>query len=265
MAAGLLLASCYDPSPPANVACPAGVCPGGQTCIDGVCRDEIETDARTDDASPDLVDAPPGACSGGDGECLVSCVGTDPDCATTCGDGRCVGNAGELCGNCTADCMTKTAVCGNGACDMGEAPDCYADCGPSPWMWLAMEDDVVELINAKRTGGTACPNGNMTTAPALAKTSALVPTVHEWVWEIAHQNVLVSGGGACNGRTNAERQAPADFDSYVQSRGYTSVEAAIDGWFGISSICTSLMSVERTKIAAGVAWDVAKGYVVVLE
>ncbi|HEY5933555.1 MAG TPA: hypothetical protein VIU61_02910, partial [Kofleriaceae bacterium] len=184
---------------------------------------------------------------------------------TTCGDGRCVGNAGELCGNCTADCMTKTAVCGNGACDPGEAPDCYADCGPEPWMWLAMEQDLIDRINVKRTGGTACPGGTMATAPALTKTSALVPTVHEWVWEIAHQNVLIAGGGACNGRTNAERQAPADFDTYVQGRGHTSVESAINSWFSVSTICTSLMSTARTKIAAGVAWDVAKGYVVVLE
>jgi hypothetical protein len=231
-----------------------------------VCR--LANDSGIEDApgDPDAGDASQGACAGGDGECLVACVDIDPDCTTTCGDGRCVGNAGELCGNCAADCATKAVVCGNGACEAGEAPDCYADCGPEAWQWLAMEQDAIDRINAKRTGGTTCPGENQpATAPALTTAAVLVPTVHEWAWEIAHQNVLTTGGGSCNGRTNAERQIPADFDTYVQSRGHASVEAAVTSWFANTTICPALMSTVRTKIAVGVAWDVAKGYVVVLE
>jgi len=268
VAAGLLLASCYDPKAPANAPCPDGECPTGQACVGGVCREGMEMDSGIEDdgsVDPGAIDAPAGACIAGDGECLVSCVDSDPDCMTTCGDGRCVGNAGELCGNCAADCATKTIVCGNGACEQGEAPDCYADCGPETWLWLAMEQDAIDRINAKRTGGTTCPGGNPAMAPALTKSAALVPTVHEWVWEIAHQNVLTTGGGSCNGRTNADRQIPADFDTYVQSRGHASVEAAVNSWFASSTICPSLMATTRTKIAVGVAFDVAKGYVVVLE
>jgi len=266
VAAGLMLASCYDPNAPANVPCPDGECPTGQACVAGVCRaeDGVNDSGIADDAVDP--DAPAGTCAGGDDECLVPCVGTDPDCTTTCGDGRCVGNSGELCGNCAADCATKAVVCGNGACDAGEAPDCYADCGPVSWMWLAMEQDVFDRINVKRTGGWTCPGtNNMTTAPALVQEPALLPTVREWVWEIAHQNVLITGGGSCNGRTNAERQLPVDFDTYVQSRNHASVEVAVNSWFSSSTICPSLMATTRTKIAVGVAWDVVKGYVVVLE
>ncbi|MEJ7599339.1 MAG: hypothetical protein WKG01_15640 [Kofleriaceae bacterium] len=261
----MTLVGCYDPIAPANAPCPDGECPTGQRCVAGSCRLEAETDAPIVDGARGS-DAPAGSCMGGDGECLVACVDVDPDCVTTCGDSRCVGSAGELCGACAADCATRTAVCGNGACDPGEAPDCYADCGPAPWLWASEEQDVIARVNAKRVGGVRCPGSDkQVTAPALVAEPSLVPATHEWAWEIAHQNVLVSGGGACNGRTNADRQVPVDFDAYVQSRGYATVAIAVEAWFASMTICPSLVSTTRTKIAAGVAFDVAKGYVVVLE
>jgi len=263
-----MVASCYDPTAPANAPCPDGECPSGQQCIGGVCRiDTSSTDSSVDDGpvGPDSSDAPATTCVAGDGQCPVDCGDTDADCMTTCGDARCVGNAGELCGNCSKDCATLDPVCGNGACDPGESPSCYADCGPSPWTWTDEEESLISQINARRTGGTTCPGGTAMTAPALTSAGGLVPTAHEWVWEIAHQDVLTMGGGACNGRTNADRQIPADFDAYVQSSGYASVNAAINAWFNDSSICMLLMSTARTRIAAGVAMDAAKGYVVVLE
>ena len=263
---GVGLGGCYDPSAPANAPCPDGECPSGQRCVAGICRIDATTDAPLDEVDARESDAPANSCAGGDGQCLVACVDSDPDCVTTCGDGRCVGNAGELCGTCASDCGTREAVCGNGACDPGEAPACYADCGPAPWTWVSEEQQVIDRINAKRLAGVTCPgSNNEVRAPALVFEPSLAPTTHEWVWEIAHQNVLLTGGGACNGRTNADRQAPADFDAHVQSRGYASVTAAIEGWFANASICTSLLSTTRTKIAVGVAVDVARGYVVVLE
>jgi hypothetical protein len=197
-----LVVGCYQPTVPRNVPCgPDDACPAGQECIAGYCDgtpstpDASGADGPAGDAgtSPDAL---AGACAGGDGECLVSCVDTDPDCMTTCGDGVCVGNAGELCGNCEADCKTMVAVCGNGACEAGEAPDCFADCGPTPWTWLAEEQEMLDRINAGRTNGTACPGGSMTTAPALTRDAALVTTVHEWVWELSHHDFFISGGGA---------------------------------------------------------------------
>nr|MBA3541729.1 hypothetical protein [Deltaproteobacteria bacterium] len=136
---------------------------------------------------------------------------------------------------------------------------------PTPWTWLAEEQDLVDKINARRATGVDCPNGALPAVPALTVQTAFLTTVHEWAWEIAHQNVFINGGESCNGRTNAERQLPADFDAYVQSRGYASTDAAITGWFASTTICPSLMSAVRTTIGVGVAVDVVRGYVVVLE
>lgn len=266
----LALAACYSPAAPSNVPCgPGGECPSGQTCVAGVCDgeptavDAVQTDdgAVSDDAAPDA----PGACAGGDDRCLVSCVADDPDCTTTCGDNRCVGNAGELCTSCAADCRTRTAVCGNAQCEMGESPDCFADCGPTPWTWTAMEADLVARINAKRTGGTACGAQSPTTAPALVASDALRPAAHEWAWEIAHHQFSDNAGGACNGRTFGERQMPADFDAGVWSSGYDSLDMLVASWFSNTTICQLLMAPTRTQIGAGIALDADKGYVVVLE
>lgn len=269
----LVLAACYSPAAPSNVPCgPGGECPSGQVCVAGVCGGDSTIDAtRIDDGSvvaDDATDAPPdamNACAGGDDRCLVSCVADDPDCMTTCGDNRCVGNAGELCTSCAADCQTRNAVCGNAQCEVGESPDCFADCGPSPWTWTAMEADLIARINAKRTGGTACGNNVPTTAPALTASDALRPAAHEWAWEIAHHEFSADTGMACNGRTFSERQVPADFDAAVWSSGYDSLDMLMTGWFANTSICQLLMATTRTQIAAGIALDTDRGYVVVLE
>lgn len=277
-----LLAGCYQPTAPQNAPCgPNGECPSGQACMAGICGGEVSPidsstaidgssgdgapgDGTVDGRAPDAMLDAPNACAGGDMSCLVECVSTDPDCQTTCGDGRCVGNAGELCSNCNADCKTRNPVCGNGACDPGESPSCYADCGPSPWTWSTDEQMLIAGINNRRVMGANCGNGT-TTAPALTYDPNFDGQVHEWVWEVAHQNVFTNGGGACNGRTNAERQTPTDFDAWVSGQGYADVAATLTGWFNDNNTCGLLMNASRTKIGAGVAKDVAKSYIVIMK
>jgi hypothetical protein len=229
--------------------------------VDSSFADDAQADAR----DGTLPDASPNACAGGDDRCLLGCVGDDPDCTTSCGDSRCVGNAGELCTTCEADCQTLAAVCGNGHCQTNEAPDCYADCGPTPWTWTTAESDLLAMINAKRVGGHTCPNGTPVTAPALVASMALRPAARDWVWEIAHHEFVASGGGACNGRTFADRQVPVDFDYAVNGRGYASAAAAVEGWFSNESICPQLMSTARTQIATAVALDKLNVHLALLE
>lgn len=236
----------------------AGICDGDSTLDAAVDGSSVSDDAPVDGAN---------ACAGGDDRCLLACVADDPDCATTCGDGRCVGNAGELCTTCAADCKTRDPVCGNAQCESGESPDCFADCGPTPWTWTEMEAELVQRINERRTMGTACGNNPTTVAPPLATSTALRPAAHEWAWELAHHQFRdeVNPGGACNGRTFAERQVPVDFDAAVWSTGYDGFEKAANAWFANTSICQSLMATTRTQIAAGIAFDADTSFVVVLE
>ena len=269
MVAAGLLAGCYAPSTPADIACAeSGACPHGQICVSGGCRTDGSTDASP--VQPDAtvadagLDAPAGACAGGDGVCLVACLVDDPDCNTTCGDGRCVGNAGELCGNCSADCATTAVVCGNGDCEAGETPDCYADCGPSPWTWSAEEQQLLAMINGARTGGFTCPGGAQVTRPAFTvDTGAMHAGAREWAWEVAHHDFAVNGGAACNGRTLMQRKITAGaFNSYMRASGYADIQAVFDNWMGTQSSCDIIMSSSTTTIAVAVTYEVDNAYVV---
>ena len=267
------LVACYSPNPPADVACgPEGACPFGQTCLDGYCRrDGSVLDAPGSDGD-DSLDAPEldaardasQVCTPGDNACPVACVASDPDCVTTCGDGRCVGNAGELCGNCPADCATLTVVCGNADCEPGENPDCYADCGPSPWTWATEEQSLITMINNARTAGTRCVSGGpLLTRPALTADGSMQAGAREWSWEQAHHEFHSSNGSACNGRTLTQRKAShGTFSSYVTGYGYASVTAAFNAFIANDSLCQILLSATVTKISVGVAFDTDAGFAI---
>jgi hypothetical protein len=262
IAVAVVLSGCFQPGAPADVPCgPGGACPPGQSCVGDVCRlpGFVGEDAAVDAA----IDAADLTCPGGDDKCTVDCVTEDPDCQTTCGDGRCVGNAGEMCGICASDCNVASA-CGNGHCEMGESPDCFADCGPSPWTFAADETALFDMVNAARTGGTMCPGTTMpTTAPALARHDPFLAGIREWAWEIAHQNVFITGGNSCNGR-NAVTRVGANFGSFIQSRNHADVQAAFTSWITTANLCTVIMNPTRTKANVAFANDVTRGFVIVL-
>ncbi len=204
------------------------------------------------------------ACVAGDEVCPFGCVGTDPDCVTSCGDGRCIGNGGELCSACPVDCATLEPVCGNGACDPGEpAAGCIADCGPAPWPWVADEEQLVALIDQTRTAGFTCAT-MPETQPALALDAMLEPGAREWAWELAHHRYFDAAGGACNGRTVADRQAAGGFTGYVTAAGYTTARDALTAWLASPTQCAILMSPVPTQVFVAVARDATVGYVVVL-
>jgi hypothetical protein len=267
-----VVAGCYDPTPHGGIACGEHeACPRGQRCVDGVCDGTVsEIDAPLDDVPVDIagdvqiIDGPIGACAGGDNKCLVSCVGMDPDCTTTCGDGKCVGNAGEFCGNCAMDCATTNVVCGNGQCQAGESPDCYADCGPAPWTWSAEEMQLTALVQNARTSGFTCPGGSAVTRPAYQIVAGLQPAAREWVWEMSHQSFFGMNNVSCNGRTLSQREMDGGFGGYVRSTGYATVQDAFNSWMSSTSLCPIVMST-ATQASVAVALDATKAYIMVIK
>jgi hypothetical protein len=230
---------------------------------------QATTDARPDrDASdPDggsTTDAAPATCVSSDNQCLVACVGQDTDCETTCGDGRCVGNSGEEhCGTCPSDCNTQAVVCGNGECEPGETPDCYADCGPSPWQWDAEENVLLMRVNAARTSGFNCPGPPTTVELPLQISTTMRPGTREWAWDLAHN--LSTGSASCNGRSMPQRVMAAGGGVvwYAYNPGLTP-EAAIDFFLADGSACQSIMNGNWTTIGLGAAKDVINGYVIMM-
>lgn len=204
------------------------------------------------------------SCAAGDGLCAVACVGTDPDCTTTCGDGRCVGNAGELCNNCNADCKTMNPVCGNGACDPGEAMYCFADCGPAPWPWTADQDALFTLINQTRTAGVTCPGGSFATAPAVSRDPVIEASEHAYVWEIAHQGYYESTGMTCDGRTGVQRAMANNFNAFMFVVDVATPQDAMNYFVTTATTCALLMDPSFTVAGAAVAKDAHLGYEIVL-
>jgi hypothetical protein len=205
-----------------------------------------------------------GLCVDGDGICLVSCVAMDSDCVTTCGDGRCVGNAGEYCHDCAADCMTLDPVCGNGACDPGEAPDCYADCGPSPWTWTADEQELRDMLNAARVNGTMCPGAPLRTAPMFVDDTSLELGAREWSWEIVHQGPPAAG--RCNGRTIGDviLAVSGGSSGYVWIANVPTAADTVAFFLGTQNICNSIMSNTFMRIGAGVARDNGNRFTIII-
>lgn len=129
LAAGLLLAACYEPFPPSNVPCTdeGSVCPTGQSCVRGTCRA--------------LSDMP-------DGSTIPEMDGPTPDGTPADLDGDMIPNAtdncrdkhnpdqhdedkdavGDVCDNCPHIANTNQANTGEGA-----SPDGVGDaCDPRP-------------------------------------------------------------------------------------------------------------------------------------
>lgn len=268
----LVTTGCYDPSAATGVPCgPGGACPSDQQCVDGICDGgEGISDADIEPDGPPLVDAaidaPANLCAGGDDTCLVSCVDMDPDCETTCGDDRCVGNAGELCGNCREDCAVRAVVCGNGHCQMGESPDCYADCGPTPWLWTAQEEELARLINTARTTGFACAAGPPVTRPAFEVVTDMLPGARDWVWEMSYQDVAPGPNSVgCNGRTSDEREQDGGFSGWLWARQWNTVEAAFDSWMSDPDTCPIVMTANSSRISIAVSLEGTRSYIMVLE
>jgi hypothetical protein len=130
------------------------------------------------------------------------------------------------------------------------------------WMWDADEQALITLVNNVRTTGHQCPNDTMpVTRPAFIIDNSMQAIGREWTWEIAHQNVFISGGASCNGRTLAQREAAGgNFTQFIQSRGGASPQAVFDSWMASASICPIVMGT-NTKLSLSVAYDKARGYV----
>ena len=227
----------------------------------------VDADLDADvDAPVDAVDP----CAGGDGVCRQTCLATDPDCTTTAGDNKCVGNAGELCtGASFPECNTTADVCGNGDCSVTETSDtCYADCGPAPWTWASLEDELVTRINAARAAGITCSGGSLTTRGALTVFAQTQPGAREAAWELAHLQHPVSASTSCNGRMIEQRLTeygavlPAALLLYQDGSG--TPQAAVDAWIA-SSLCPRLIDLSYTTISAGIAHDATRGFVLVLD
>lgn len=195
---------------------------------------------------------------------LVGCGRIDFDPLARCGDGICEGAAGEVCTACAADCATLAAVCGNGWCDAQEdGARCPTDCGPMPWQWTAEEANLLAMINTARTGGTTCPGGSFTTAPALTLDGALEASARGWAWPRAAGQWAQGSGVTCNGRTTQELFTGPQPRYELTLTGTGTVQGSFDQWIADSTSCSWLMS-SVTVAGVAVATDQVDAFVVLL-
>lgn len=180
-----------------------------------------------------------------------------------CGDGVCGGTAGELCSACSADCSARAIVCGNAECQAGESPGCYADCGPSPWSWLAEEQALVNEINRVRTTGAMCPGELIArNLAAYAVDLSFQQGPREAAWEIAHHNYFFNNGDSCNGRSFGERVTAYGYDGQTTQRLDTSAVDAVASWISDPGLCELVLSPTYTAIAPAYADDVTHAWIV---
>jgi hypothetical protein len=182
-----------------------------------------------------------------------------------CGDGICSGNAGELCKQCGSDCATLADVCGNGECSTTEdSTSCYADCGPTPWPWIADDQALFNEINLARTGGTMCPGDSMPRfAPAFVADNSILPGAREYAWEIAHHDFAAPDASACNGRTFGDRATPygAAGAMALIAVGVVAPASVVGAWKNSSTLCPQiLMNTGMTGLATAIARDVKHSY-----
>lgn len=193
-----------------------------------------------------------------DGFCPPSCVGSDPDCATTCGDSTCIGNAGELCTTCSSDCRVED-VCGNAACDPGEdSANCPSDCGPSPWPWISDEMDLLTRVNMARTQGTSCNGMPATTAPAVTIDAGLALAARDLAWEESRYGTLAIN--RCDGRRMFDYLTSVNATSSKIASGETTNAQRMTQWIATGA-CTILMNTRSTRIGLAVANDTNPTYV----
>lgn len=181
------------------------------------------------------------------------------DAATiaVCGNGICEGELGELCGMCSGDCAVKTVVCGNGECQTGEdGTNCFADCGPVPWPWTQEEMDLLNAVNAVRTGGVTCPGDTMPrTAAAYTATTSMTIGTREMAWELVHHMFSSGNGTSCNGRTFSQREQPYGGSGGLTVYGNVADAATVvDVWKTDSTLCPILMTA-KTQASTAVAHD----------
>lgn len=194
-----------------------------------------------------------------DHDAAVSIGDASIDAATiaVCGNGICEGALGELCGMCAGDCAVQTVVCGNGECQTGEdGTNCYADCGPAPWPWTQEETDLLNAVNAARTGGVTCPgDASARTAAAFTATTTMTPGTREMAWELVHQMGSSANGTSCNGRTFAEREQAYGGNGGLSVYGNVTTSAmAVNVWKSDSTLCPILFTT-ASQASTAVAHD----------
>ena len=188
-------------------------------------------------------------------------IGVDTP-AAVCGDQVCSGGAGELCSACS-DCATLAQVCGNGACDPGESPGCYADCGPTPWTWTSDANALLAAVNQARTNGTMCPGGGgMQIRPALVYDTSLEPFAREVAWETAHESWTNNVG--CNGRSFSDQLTMLGAAALWKVYGAATPGDAIGFLLGMMGSCNSIMAAGITQLGGAGAYDALNAHTIVL-
>jgi hypothetical protein len=193
---GLLVTGCFDPTFKEGLACgPAGECPSGRTCRDGVCQAGAgaaahdapvgvgadaalqEVDAPLDPSDAGAIDAPLAAADAPPTGCV-----NDPDCASLtdeCGVGAC--------NRVTGDCVKLPA---NGGAECGEVQTCgeLGACG-------GFDHDCDSTGTQSRTcTAFTCQSGACTGAEFTDIQTCTVATENR-----SCGDNTVSGCGACGG------------------------------------------------------------------
>lgn len=145
------------------------------------------------------------------------------------------------------------ARCGDDACDEGES--CESDCGESSWPqeWVALEQEMLALVNEARASGATCPTGPRPATHPLAHDDALAEAARLHSLDMGEQGYF--SHTSLDGRSPWQRIREAGYTASAIgeniSAGHATAEGAFAGWMSSEGHCRNIMSTNPNEMGVG--------------
>ena len=178
----------------------------------------------------------------------LTCEAAEKLCAENCVDPM---SDDAHCGDCNQACERDTS------CIEGECKLTY--CGPTEsWdeAWIALELEILEIVNQRRSEGATCDGDYYPPAPLLQMESSLRCAARMHSRDMSDETYFFSHDNE-QGEEPADRVLKAGREGYGGeniSAGRSTAEATMAGWMASPGHCRNIMNANHTVIGVGYAW-----------
>lgn len=143
---------------------------------------------------------------------------------------------------------------GAGDDEVGDAAWCDE---VSEWdaQWVALEDEVLDLVNQRRSQGATCGSEAFSSTGPLAMDPALRCAARKHSLDMATRNYF--SHDTPEGVNFSQRADSAEYDAFAIGEniaaGYPSASDVVTGWMGSDGHCRNIMNPQANEIGIGYA------------
>lgn len=150
--------------------------------------------------------------------------------------------------------------CGDGVCgDEEDCESCASDCGECPWpaAWIALEREVLTLVNEVRASGASCGGEPVPSTHPLVWDEQLALAARLHSLDMAEQDYF--DHISLDGRTPGQRMQAAGYTGFGFSEniavGSQTPRGVMQSWMSSPGHCRNIMSDRADELGVGYALE----------